>query len=282
MPYPGYMLNPGDMFQVDPDRVLYATGVPKPRAQARRGRALRRSSGRKKVAKQRMEKPKRKAVPTEANPGLVAERDDIPALPLLKPVAVERHGTREVEEIRKERKEDLKEILNKIDRLLDNKRIPPSAKRKIDLRAFYKTVRVSLGQVGKKSVDDLALQYDDYISRLALLTPDSTPVKPDKSEEVLAKPEPEPSPEEQKALREAIARIRENPIDETKPYATPWLPRPYMSAFAFVPRYLEVNHNICSAVYLRHPVARPGLAEVPSPFAAETQQLAFNWYLRRR
>ena len=55
-----------------------------------------------------------------------------------------------------------------------------------------------------------------------------------------------------------------------------------MSAFAFIPRYLEVNHNVCSAVYLRHPVARPGLAEVPSPISNETASLAFNWYLRRR
>lgn len=62
----------------------------------------------------------------------------------------------------------------------------------------------------------------------------------------------------------------------------PWRPRPYMSAFAFIPRYLEVNQNVCSAVYLRHPVVRPGLAEVPTPFPEGLNQLAFNWYLRRR
>lgn len=62
----------------------------------------------------------------------------------------------------------------------------------------------------------------------------------------------------------------------------PWRPREYMSAFAFIPRYLEVNQNICSAVYLRHPVARPGLAEVPTPFPEPLSQLAFNWFLRRR
>jgi hypothetical protein len=54
-----------------------------------------------------------------------------------------------------------------------------------------------------------------------------------------------------------------------------------MSPFAFVPRYLEVNQNICAAVYLRHPVARPGLSEVPTPFSPTLSQLAFNWYLRR-
>lgn len=70
--------------------------------------------------------------------------------------------------------------------------------------------------------------------------------------------------------------------DETKPYRTPWRPRYYLSAFAFIPKYLEVNHNTGHAVYLRHPVARPGQSEVPTPFHPETMQLAFNWFLRRR
>ncbi|RDA86802.1 hypothetical protein CP532_6394 [Ophiocordyceps camponoti-leonardi (nom. inval.)] len=64
-------------------------------------------------------------------------------------------------------------------------------------------------------------------------------------------------------------------------YRMPWRPRPYMSAFCFIPRYLEVNPYICAAVYLRHPVARKGLAEVPTPFNYLTSQLAHNWYLER-
>lgn len=68
----------------------------------------------------------------------------------------------------------------------------------------------------------------------------------------------------------------------SKTYPLPWRPKPFMSAFAFIPRYLEVRQNICAGVYLRHPVARPGLSEVPSPFPMETMQLAYNWYLRRR
>ncbi|KMU86545.1 hypothetical protein CIHG_04334 [Coccidioides immitis H538.4] len=83
-------------------------------------------------------------------------------------------------------------------------------------------------------------------------------------------------------LKEALIQIHENPIDSTKPYATPWRPRDYMSAFAFIPRYLEVNHKICAAVYVRHPVARPGMAEVPTPFNETIGGAAFAWYLRRR
>jgi hypothetical protein len=69
---------------------------------------------------------------------------------------------------------------------------------------------------------------------------------------------------------------------QDKAYLTPWLPRNWMAAFAFIPRYLEVNQNVCSAVYLRHPVARPGIAEVPSPYGPEMGLLAYQWYLRRR
>ena len=90
------------------------------------------------------------------------------------------------------------------------------------------------------------------------------------------------SDQDLKDLRAALELLQNNPIDPSKPYLTPWQPREYMSAFAFIPRYLEVNQNICAAVYLRHPVARPGLAEVPTPFAEGTSAIAFAWYLRRR
>lgn len=88
--------------------------------------------------------------------------------------------------------------------------------------------------------------------------------------------------DEFEVLRRALIQMRDNPIDHSKPYATPWRPRDYMSAFAFIPRYLEVNHNICAAVYLRHPVARPGRTEVPTPFNENISTGAFAWYLRRR
>jgi len=71
-------------------------------------------------------------------------------------------------------------------------------------------------------------------------------------------------------------------LDISKPYQTPWYPRDYLSAFAFIPSYLEANHNIGHAVYLRDPVAKPGVSEIPSPFPEDYMQLSYNWYLRRR
>jgi hypothetical protein len=89
------------------------------------------------------------------------------------------------------------------------------------------------------------------------------------------------SAEEMRQLGELLSKDSVNPTDETKPYITPWEPRPYMKPFAFIPRYLEVNHNICAAIYMRHPVVRKGSAEVPTPFGYVTNQLAHNWYVQR-
>ena len=50
MVYPGYLLNPGDMFQVEPERVLYATGAPKDREERRSSRLARRKPSAKKEA----------------------------------------------------------------------------------------------------------------------------------------------------------------------------------------------------------------------------------------
>ncbi|BFZ57309.1 hypothetical protein PYCC9005_004360 [Savitreella phatthalungensis] len=57
-------------------------------------------------------------------------------------------------------------------------------------------------------------------------------------------------------------------------------PKPYASAFAFVPQYLEVSFETCACVYLRHPVARPGQTEVPSPFPTPMHALAYSFYQR--
>ena len=84
-----------------------------------------------------------------------------------------------------------------------------------------------------------------------------------------------------KYLRDLLKRELEDPVDESKSYATPWQPRRYAGALAFIPRYLEVNPNVCAAVYLRHPVARKGMAEVPTPFNYFNNQLVHNWYARR-
>ena len=212
--------------------------------------------------------------------------------------------SRSEEEQRKEIRKQYQVLLKQVKKYLAEQ-TSMGAKRKQYVRAYLKELKGALSTVNNKKTDikDIESTFTSLAEQLPKHT-NSTIVPKQPSKKVPQKDEAQESNsgksveeaaiediqarfddlsvEEQKSVREAITLMRENPVDDSKPYATPWRPRPYMSAFAFIPRYLEVNQNICSAVYLRHPVARPGLAEVPTPYGQETQQLAFNWYLKRR
>ncbi|TNY24689.1 hypothetical protein DMC30DRAFT_386052 [Rhodotorula diobovata] len=67
---------------------------------------------------------------------------------------------------------------------------------------------------------------------------------------------------------------------QTGPQPLPFHLPDYASPFLFVPPYLEPSFSTCSAVYLRHPTARPGVSEVPSPYEAdgEVMRLAWEYY----
>ncbi|QSZ35675.1 hypothetical protein DSL72_006797 [Monilinia vaccinii-corymbosi] len=266
MPYPGYLLNPGDMFQVDIERVLFATGAPKTKDQIKSGRGLRRS-----LRAMNDQKAKNAAAKREK------EKEAAAAEGRETPTPVETPESKEKDEKDRLRME-FRTLQEHANVLLTDSKNAPSGKRKIALRKLKREIRATLSQINRKSIADLTSTLNSYTTKLAQsedleIFALGAPSKAINAEEM---------PDYQHKLKLAIQRARENPIDESKPYMTPWQPRPYMSAFAFIPRYLEVNQKICSAVYLRHPVARPGLSEVPSPFPMDMLQLAHNWYLRRR
>lgn len=182
--------------------------------------------------------------------------------------------------------EDVKRLLRSAKDILEHSKDDLSGRAKKELRLFRNQVKQVLSKKLPKDASDAAVKtYERNVEDLDVafqalkvrLFPSTAPGMADAKET-----SSDQEAENESLLRKALARARENPVDESKSYATPWRPKPYMSAFAFIPRYLEVNPNVCAAVYLRHPVARPGLAEVPTPFAQEMSQLAFNWYLRRR
>ncbi|KAI9696796.1 MAG: mitochondrial 37S ribosomal protein nam9 [Candelina mexicana] len=257
MIYPGYLLNPGDMFQVEPERVLFATGAGKNKEERRAGRVL-----------------ARKATSTKEED--VDEANETTA------VTASEEGSdnpSSVSSAPKDPKGMLKGLLAQARAILSDSSDNLPAKRKQDLRAFQQTVKRTLARSSHSTpttiTDSLDAELQELTSKLTLV--DRKPTQQQEPPE-----NDELRDADKKALQAALREVRENPVDSTKPYATPWRPRDYMSAFAFIPRFLEVNQNICSAVYLRHPVARPGLGEVPTPFAYETNQLAFHWYLRRR
>ncbi|KAL8782941.1 MAG: hypothetical protein Q9213_004997 [Squamulea squamosa] len=268
MIYPGYLLNPGDMFQVEPERVMFATGASKDAGERRAGRKARQ---------------KLQTSATKPQDSLSSESDPVPTIEDPPPTAaVEERSSDDT-------KETLQSLLSQARSLLTT---PSSAsnlsgKRKQDLRAFQRLLKSILSRSRGQGIfpqqsttltDSLDAQLQELTQKLNL---NPAPLPDEKVDPRDLGPETL-TPENSSLLRKALTEARENPIDVTKPYATPWRPRPYMSAFAFIPRYLEVHHRICSAVYLRHPVARPGLAEVPTPFGNDVNALSFNWYLRRR
>jgi ribosomal protein S4 len=260
MPYPGYALNPGDMFQVEPSSVMFATGAQKTRS------SLARRVTKEKAAARAEEREKNPNRPPPQNSAATESTREEPT-----PTELKKHLQTMMEQVDDVLAEDVK------------------AKDKQKFRAFRQSVKKAIGlwrTANPETISTLDTQFEFLKTQIAERSA-STSSAASRSETA---PEPLISEEDQAKLRSAFEKLRLetehtsawNRRNVTAPYATPWRPRDYMSAFAFIPRYLEVNQNICAAVYLRHPVARPGLAEVPTPFHIETGQLAFNWYLRRR
>jgi ribosomal protein S4 len=175
MPHPQYMLNPGDMFSVDLDKVLFATGAPKglPRSQDPKWINRKRSDGQN--ADNEAVAAEKKAAAEERKAAALAKAE----------AAKETDAAKEA---------------------------PKEGEEAVEGEA--KGVKVNK----KKEKEATSNWWDD------------------------------PN--------------RDKTFDPSKPYRTPWRPRYFLSAFAFIPKYLEVNHNIGHAVYLRDPVAKPGQSEV--------------------
>lgn len=68
--------------------------------------------------------------------------------------------------------------------------------------------------------------------------------------------------------------------DPSKPYFTPWTPRPFIGCFAILPSHIEISFATCHAIYLRDPVARPGHSEVITPFPTDVHERAYMYYVR--
>lgn len=310
MIHPGYLLNPGDMFQVEPERVLFGTGAWKrleleeryfdslPPAQAAEVRKELYGDGESRSARvpreEQNDEEEEKEDEEESTQSLEQTLEDL-----------DLNDTEEVEasDPQAAMKKQLQSLRRRAKELITD---PPAGtkvtgSRKQELRAFGKALKSHLSRassVTPSTLDDLEMQLQSITERIeqssetskrARATASST-LPPDTSSETQTSRTPSAAVIALATAQDSIPQEKQilplpratNIADYNKPYATPWRPRDYLPAFAFIPRYLEVNQNICSAVYLRHPVCKPGLAEVPTPFSPETMQLAFNYYLRRR
>ena len=95
-------------------------------------------------------------------------------------------------------------------------------------------------------------------------------------------PDEEDSPDgiPSKEAPRSIAKDSEESSNGQRPFHLP----EYATPFIFIPTYLEVSFPVCSVVYLRHPTARPGYSEIPTPYDAdgEVVRLAWEWYAKVR
>ncbi|KAL3446469.1 hypothetical protein BJX65DRAFT_279164 [Aspergillus insuetus] len=327
MRFPGYLLNPGDMFQVDPERVMFATGAPKNKYDRREARL-----------------EKKLAAKAEAE---AAEKAGEEAAEEAKEnVGTPESETKESEPL--DTRKTLQQMIAQAKNIMADNKTVMAGKRKQELRGFQKAVRrvMSRSSITDTQAGNLEAQFSEILTLLnakqasrreaqnkkseseasegleatetkateAEATKDAEApesaeaIKPAEATEGAAAAANEDKPTdalteafrqatlnpekevdvselswtEIDVLKRALVQLRDNPVDTSKPYATPWRPRDYMNAFAFIPRYLEVNQNICAAVYVRHPVARPGFSEVPTPYGEEISTGAYHWYLRRR
>ncbi|KAI1396584.1 alpha-L RNA-binding motif-containing protein [Hypoxylon fuscum] len=287
MPYPAYRLNPGDMFQVEPERVLYATGAPK----------LDRKT-KKKSSEAHPEDDAEAAVQEEPyEPNAATEEDTSSSAKVVEAAEQDPDTTDAPEAVKVDMKPTRNQIQELTERakaiLADGDSLGVSQKQK--LRKFVRDARPLLSRSSRPGASpaEIADELTSMISGLNLA--EDSPARDAAAEPLSSStsssrsssdPIADLSEADLKKLEQRMAEYlrdeEENPYDPSKPYKTPWRPRNYMSPFAFIPKYLEVNHNVCAAVYLRHPVARVGSAEVPTPYPESVNQLAFNWYLRRR
>ncbi|KAI0394010.1 hypothetical protein F5Y17DRAFT_429586 [Xylariaceae sp. FL0594] len=287
VPFPSYRLNPGDMFQVDPERVLYATGQQM-------------------LSRKEYEKFRKNKRALEAKSDALRAQKKAGENTSESKAEVQAEGQVEAEahpDTDKWTRPQVERLAQTIKTLVQEKGLHENV-----LRRFMIRSRRALSRLGRPGATpaDITERLSSLLSEFGLMAGSTNSVKQIDTLESKQLKDATASTAESKSLEESekdkqeltiesedLGRLkrlmeereesaRDNPFEPWKPYLTPWRPREFMSAFAFIPRYLEVNHKICSAVYLRHPVARPGMAEVPTPFPDHYSQLVYNWYLRRR
>lgn len=333
MTHPSYLLNPGDMFQVNPEFVLLATGKKKPPPPPKAPRKTRKAAASTEEAAAEEDGEGEEAAAEdegeagEAKADQVAPRNKLPNVDLFEAMLAKEEakqsGTNPAE-VQPDTPGNIPRVLRFLSKrakdILEQQKGDLKVKKKRKFRNFIKMSRAALAKAGRvggeaevASDQTIIEEVNAMLRDLAIADPTvareaqesgtftaeevakataEAPQEGQEQKEQQQQDKKKPaakggagyamSGEEVSRMSKLVKEWEDNPEDPSKPYLTPWEPRRFMGAFAFIPRYLEVNQNICAAVYLRHPVARQKYAEVPTPFPPHVMQLAFNWYLRRR
>jgi len=103
----------------------------------------------------------------------------------------------------------------------------------------------------------------------------------EKSAEEIAE-EAEAALSEKRKAKDAAAKAAKDVPFSVDANGTHFTLPDYASPHIFVPAYILPSYLTCSAVYVRHPTARPGYSEIPSPYDAggEVNSLTWEWYQR--
>jgi len=124
MKYPGYLLNPGDLFQVHPERVMFAAGAPKEKAERRAGRLARKA-----------------AAETQQSEAENAEEA----------VSEETRAEQEVEE-KQDPRDTLKVLMSQAKTIMSRDKSVLPAKRKQEIRGFQKAIRSVLSRSASSKI----------------------------------------------------------------------------------------------------------------------------------
>jgi len=91
------------------------------------------------------------------------------------------------------------------------------------------------------------------------------------------------SESESTADNKMVHKPKEKAVAKTSNITPFFLPQ-YASPWLYIPAYIEVSFLTCSAVYVRHPTARPGYSEIPTPYDADGAviRFAWEWYVQRK
>jgi len=103
-------------------------------------------------------------------------------------------------------------------------------------------------------------------------------------EKIYGKPEPSPEAEsESESTEEMVPKPDQKIVSKASKKPTPFFLPQYASPWLHIPAYIEVSFLTCSAVYVRHPTARPGYSEIPTPYDADGAVIryAWEWYVKR-
>lgn len=111
-------------------------------------------------------------------------------------------------------------------------------------------------------------------------TKDETAETSKESSETSPTTDSSPSTNSPTGLAKYLATLSRSSPTPLTPFHLP----PYASPHLFIPAFAQVSFATCSAIYVRHPTARPGYSEIPTPYDADGEivRLAWEWYSKCR